>query len=717
MDNRIVNDIIIENNHVRLVIAPDCTAKSLIYKATGEELLVPEEEIALFSVSQARPHNNEVKLAHMNKYTTYQANRIHQEDGKLIVGFEEIPYEAVVSYQAADNYITFTLDRFFVGERDYADVYRSSLPAVAFRLLQLPLRHREKFGEWLNIVSDDQVSACVIAPMVETMVDSERRAKCRILYAEAKNEVRLFGTTAALMVCPSKDFMDIMDAFEQDFDLPRGVASRRDERTYQSIFRVPFLTPENADTYIACAKAGGFKNMMIYYYSMFKEEPPYTYCGDYDYLDSYPNGDEDLKAILDKIKAAGINPGFHFLHTFAGIKSRYVTPVPDHRLLLAKHFTLARPITESDTTIYVEENPATCPTSEKYRVLRFGKEMIAYERFSTEKPWRFEGCTRGFYDTTAYAQEAGLIGGLVDFATSSASAIMVDQESDLQEEIADKLAHIYNLGFTFNYFDGAEGVNQPFAYYVPKAQMKIYERLHEAPIFNEGAAKSHFSWHIISGGNAFDFFPNPVFKEKLVEFPFREAKQLQADHTRVNFGWWNYNAEVQPDMYEFGTSRAAAWNCPITVTVAKTELLTQNPRTKDNFEVLRRWEDVRAKKWLTDAQKEALRDPKQEHTLLINEQGEYELVPYDLIECGAEGVRAFCFERKGKSYVTFWHTTGKGKMQINLPADAVYEQDLGKNSVVLPAGANALEVADKCYISANVSKETLCKAFAEAVSL
>lgn len=710
-------DIIIENQFTKLVIGSDCIAKSLVYKATGEELLVPEEEIALFSVSQARPHNNEVKLAHMNKYTTYQANRIRQEGGKLIVGFEEIPYEAVVSFRVADSYITFTLEGFYVDGQDYAQVYRSSLPAVAFRLLQLPLMHREKFGEWLNIVSDEEVSACVIAPMVETLVDSEKRAKCRILYAEAKNEIKLFGTTAALMVCPSKNFMDSMDIFEQDFDLPRGVASRRDERTYQSIFRVPFLTPENVDTYIACAKAGGFRNMMIYYYSMFREEPPYNYCGDYDYLDSYPNGDEDLKTILDKIKAAGINPGFHFLHTFAGIKSRYVTPVPDHRLLLSKHFTLARPISESDTTIYVEETPTACPTAENYRVLRFGKELIAYERFSTEKPWRFEGCTRGLWDTTAYAQEAGLIGGLVDFATSNASALMVDQESDLQDEIVDKLARIYNLGFTFNYFDGAEGTNRPFEYYVPKAQMKLYQRLKEAPIFNEGAAKSHFSWHIISGGNAFDFFPNPVFKEKLVEFPFREAKQLQADHTRVNFGWWNYNAEVQPDMYEFGTSRAAAWNCPVTVTVAKTELLTINARTKDNFEVLRRWEDVRAKKWLTEEQKEALRDPKQEHTLLINEQGEYELLPYELIDCGAEGVRAFYFERKGKSYVTFWHESGKADMELNLPADAILEDDLGKNVVSLTAGKATVTAENKRYLSANISKEELCKAFAEAVKL
>ena len=70
------------------------------------------------------------------------------------------------------------------------------------------------------------------------------------------------------------------------------------------------------------------------------------------------------------------------------------------------------------------------------------------------------------------------------------------------------------------------------------------------------------------------------------------------------------------------------------------------------MEVLRRWEEVRARHWLTDEQKEMLKDLKQEHILLVNEKNEFELVPYDQIMNVADGsreVRAFTFKRNNES--------------------------------------------------------------------
>ncbi len=52
--------------------------------------------------------------------------------------------------------------------------------------------------------------------------------------------------------------------------------------------------------------------------------------------------------------------------------------------------------------------------------------------------------------------------------------------------------------------------------------------------------------------------------------------------------WWAFYKDTQPDMYEYGTSRAAAWDCPITM-MENIELFKSHPRTDDIFEVLRRW--------------------------------------------------------------------------------------------------------------------------------
>jgi hypothetical protein len=177
---------------------------------------------------------------------------------------------------------------------------------------------------------------------------------------------------------------------------------------------------------------------------------------------------------------------------------------------------------------------------------------------------------------------------------------------------------------------------------VANAQLRVYRKFDPPPVFCEGAAKSHFSWHMISGGNAFDIFKTPVFKQKLVEHPFSQAPRMKQDFTRLNFGWWQLYPDTQPNTYEFGNCLAAAWDCPVTLKATPAQF-RENPRSDDILEVMRRWEYVRAKKWLTDKQKQALRNPNTEHILLMNEQGDYELVPYYRVSTSTQQIAAYVF--------------------------------------------------------------------------
>src|SRR5690554_5522087 len=99
------NNIIIENVHFKLVVGRNAVAKSLILKSTNEECLLQGENIRICSVTQERPYHNEIKLSHPNKKTTYQADTIYREGDKLIVGFELIPYKAVIQLKETDTYI------------------------------------------------------------------------------------------------------------------------------------------------------------------------------------------------------------------------------------------------------------------------------------------------------------------------------------------------------------------------------------------------------------------------------------------------------------------------------------------------------------------------------------------------------------------------------------------------------------------------------------
>ncbi len=248
----------------------------------------------------------------------------------------------------------------------------------------------------------------------------------------------------------------------------------------------------------------------------------------------------------------------------------------------------------------------------------------------------------------------------------------------------------------------------PFWYTVSRAQWLVWQKVDPKPLFAEGACKSHFSWHILTRGNAFDTFKPEVIKAATRAYPAAEAPRVAKDFTSINFGWIGYLAPstqtigTQPDMLEYITSRAAAWDCPISLN-GHLDQFAAHPRTPDNLEVIKRWEDLRAQAWLTRSQKESLKNLDQEHTLLINESGKRELVPYSQIEnIGGAGrpARGFVFERMGKVYVTYWHTSGEATLDVPLPAkDIRLMKDFGTTLNIQSAGNGVrLPLAGRLYV-------------------
>lgn len=714
--------IIIENKRIVLSLCEDGTAVSLICRETGEECLADGERLPLFSVTEARPFNNEIKLAHPNKQMTFSACHIRTEGNYLRISFDLVHFDAIVEVCEREDYITFRLARFDVPDEAFPHLSMDTPPVIEMRLLQLPVRRRRGFGDWLNAVTDENTSVAVIATSPSELIDAEQKKDHVVLCADAEDSILLCGATAALIACPTPDLLSVIGQIEEDFELPRGVESRRSSHLARSIYWTEKVDPTNVDLTIECAKMCGLKNLLIYYPALFKSNG-YALCGNYlekDLRDEYPEGFASVSKMLEKIRAAGITPGLHILHTHIGIKSRYVTPVADHRLNLKHRFTLSRPLDTEETTVYVEENPRVAPMCDGCRVLQFGGEIISYTGYSTEAPYRFTGCKRGHYDTNVTTHERGQIGGTVDVSEYCAISVYVDQNSSLQDEIAQQLATVYDLGFEFIYFDGSEGTNAPYNYHVSNAQYRVLKKLKTPPIFCEGAAKTHFGWHWMSGGNAFDVFPAPIFKEKIVEHPFEEAPRMANDFTALNFGWWRYANDMMPDMYEYGLSLSTAWDCPATVMLNDPTAAMRHPRAKDIFEVFRRWEDARETGAITKADRLALRKTEQEHVLLINEEGKYELSPYTRVAGAAQGdarLVAYVFSRRKKNYALLFHTEGEGALTLPLPADTlVYERDLGGEhlSMLTDGSSTTFIVGERRYLSTDGDMETLVRALESA---
>ena len=363
--------------------------------------------------------------------------------------------------------------------------------------------------------------------------------------------------------------------------------------------------------------------------------------GDYDWSDQFPNGAEDLCKMIEKVKAAGIHPGLHFLHTHIGMKSRYVTPVADPRLNKIRRFTLAKPL---DANTNVTELAVFEPTEgttmfTPCRVLQFGGELMSYESYTTEPPYRFLGVKRGAWATRVVEHSRGEVGGVLDVSEFGAPmSCYLDQNTDLQDEVAAKIAGIYNCGFEYAYFDGSEGVQAPFNFHISNAQYRQWKAFKLKPLFSEGAAKTHFDWHILSGANAFDCFVPEVFKKNLVKFPVAQAPLSWQDMTRVNFGWWRFYPDsdegwwkdvrgaTSPDHWQFACSQCLAWDCPATVLVSLDAVEADPVNAAACFGVVRMWEDARARKLITREQKLLLRDTTKEYHIVSDGKGGYDLV-------------------------------------------------------------------------------------------
>ena len=658
--------VVIENAEMRLILSSKAKAISLLHKTTGQECLdTTAEKSAVFAITEYRPYDNERFLIYPAKTTSHAANSVKREGNNLIVGFDHLSYTATIELNITDHYIGFKLKDLKYDIEKFG--IKRPTEIDEFTLLQLPIKKRDRFGEWLNVSWDNNVAVNILATDPHAKIDAIERPNYHLMSAGMETEVKLMDVGAALITTSTNNLLNCIDQLERDYKLPLGVESRRNPDYPRSYYELRNVTTQNIDRHIVYAKEGGF-NIMVIYYTDFA-----TSMGHFVWNEkTFPNKMADLQEITRKIKDAGMISGFHIHYNKAAKNDPYVSPIPDSRLNLPKLFTLSDSIDATTTTIVVEENPRGCPMEDGRRFLKLGNELVSYTNYTTTRPYTFSGCKRGELNSTIKSVEKGYKFGLLDVDTWPLF-IRFDQRTSIQDEVGKRIGDIYSqAGFQFVYFDGAEDINPPYWYNTSKAQLDVYKHLNPKPLFSEGAMKSHFGWHIITRGNAFDLFPPKYIRDATIKYPIPAAKYMADNFTSINFGWNDYLAPdslsdgMQPDMYEYICSRATAWNCPIAL-MGKLDQLDSHPRTSDNLEVMKTWEEARVAGFFTDKHREELKQLEQEHILLKNESNEYELIPYSKVENIANNsphVQAFIFSRDNKTWVVYWHAKGEAQLEI-----------------------------------------------------
>ncbi|MDE6703978.1 MAG: hypothetical protein K2K00_09935 [Muribaculaceae bacterium] len=662
----------IENREFQLVLSDDGLVESLIYKPDCRECLSPGVKIPVCTITQYRPYDNENFLMYPAKPRSFPSNKVWMNGDTLMVEFSDTYDIAKIKVDVTDEYIAFDMvDRDYRIE-DYGVKRKTELDE--FTLLQLPVTNMSRFGEWLNVMWDDSVAVALVATAPTTFIDGERRSDYTVLSASTMSAVKLYNSGAALIVSHPDSLLDRVASLEENFDMPRGVESRRGEHYLKSYYELRGVTLDNIDRNIELARQAGLKTMVVYYPDFAKT------CGHFEWRDEYPGGVDDLKEICRRITSAGMIPGIHIHYSKLAVTDPYICDgTPDRRTNVVSRYSLSKPVTAEDDTIWVVQLPENVRMEDGRRMLHVDDELIMFTDVKKTAPYAFTGCTRGMYNSTPAAHQA-----MSDLRHLDVDDwplfIRVDQDTDIQREIAERLAKIYSeCGFRFVYFDGAEDVPMPYWYNVSRSQLEVYNALDPKPLFAEGALKSHYGWHILSRGNAFDIFPPERIRKAMRRYTLRCAGQVACDFTSVNFGWVNYLAPsektigMQPDMFDFICSKALAWDSPISL-VANLPEIERHPRTEDNFQAISLWENLKLSKSLPTEQKLAMRDPMREFTVIPRPEASPMIVEMTQLTPDSlnisDPIRAFAFRKDDTTTgIIYWDCSGES--EIILPETEV----------------------------------------------
>ena len=166
-------DVTLENARFRLVLSGDGHAKSLVVKATGEEMLEAGACVPFSTITQNRAYDNEFKLMYAAKPWTLPASSVERRGDELRIRYRDEFFTAVVKVETTDSYIGLRLLRF-----DYeleASGFKRKTEIDSFALAQLPVKRRRHFGQTLNVTWDERGCLALMAARPETRIDAFER--------------------------------------------------------------------------------------------------------------------------------------------------------------------------------------------------------------------------------------------------------------------------------------------------------------------------------------------------------------------------------------------------------------------------------------------------------------------------------------------------------------------------------------------------------------
>lgn len=587
--------IVIENDYVRFEFGPTGAVVRVVDKATGANHAQPD--VTLAQIKQGGQTVPVSGLAYAN--------------GRLVMRFAGEPEARVtVGVQVRPHYVVL-------------EVLDASPGIEELAIVNIPTT--------LSGTLDDPFACCALALNLKTNVTSipgpmkELRALCYPRFG-------LQGAKVALLACPRDELRNVMkeavaaavDAGDEiprtDIGGPWALDGEINRGSY--IFDFGYITEQTVDEWIAFAKEVGITQIDFHTGTSLR-------FGDYrPNPELFPNGRANVKAVLDKLHAAGMAAGLHTYAFFIAKDTPYVTPVPDPRLGKMATFTLAEALSAETTAVPVVESTANVSTITGFFVhnsvtLQIDDELITFTGVTKEAPFTFTGCTRGALGTTPAEHAAG---AKVYQLKECFGLFTPDGDSTLLEEIAANTAETYNeCGFDMIYLDALDGEAilegpEHAWHYGSKFVFEIARRLKKPALF-EMSTFHHHLWYVRGRMGAWDH-PSRWHKRFIDVHSAANNIDGAGMFLPMNLGWWavktggDFQVEpTYPDDIEYLLCKALAYDNSISLMGMTPKTLETVPFHRRLAPIIRQYEELRLSRHFPESVREKLRASGEEFTL------------------------------------------------------------------------------------------------------
>ncbi|MBO0916525.1 Ig domain-containing protein [Streptomyces laculatispora] len=436
-------------------------------------------------------------------------------------------------------------------------------------------------------------------------------------------EGRIVGSRIALFGCGPDLATTVLSQVAKGQDLPYptidGQWQKSAQRTSQSHFWVHDLNTGNVTDASLYAGQAGVKN--IYAIS---GNGPWVSQGHFQFNSSFGGSDAAAAQLVATAAKNGVNVGVHTLSDFIDPSDPYVSAPADPRLATGGSVALTRPVSPSDTTIYVNGSGAFASGVDGKRI-RIGDEIIVYgsvtQAGGTE--WAVGGLSRAQWGSSAQSHPAGsAVTRLLQNGYGGAIGGL-----PIIDEVATRLATAYNTtGIEATSYDGLEsaGYTGWGGYGFARLVNGVYRQLDSHDGFvTECSNLSSNTWDAQSRASWGEIGPTD-YAQILRSNTFYRANYLPG-----MMGQQALSGDTSLLTIESTLARAASQNAGVNFETSVSSL-ANGKNTAPVLEAINTWEAARNSGAFTPAQREELRDAsKRWHLSVVTRDQKWSLQELD----------------------------------------------------------------------------------------